>query len=560
MKKILFLLALAVSVSATAQNKKLLKQLEKAQGVEITYFSSYHGQVYPGRTLVTVSGQTEKIGRVIEQTAEARPERFPKQTTYVDFGANTWYNYAELKDGSVVSSAREFEYGKNLTEIGDTTLLGLPCKRLRTSINSNTIEIWYTKLAGFRATPQPGVGIPDGVVLYVSRNGQSVQQADKITPVKTATTLLPTTWGEQVEGYEYTYRMNNADVITVPVFTNESVRFTGEKLPAELKADEVYNVAGGSIIMKKVNLPDAKGRDVFVELTQYSLGDAYDRTGSVFVIPTDKKLSFLDMLKDLKSVPGFDAKNGVHYPGLVSTPEYTVPMELMRFFTSFGVRQFNYNKVPGQEWADKVLYKTNVTELASALQGEVWICAYIGNWDAKGHNITMNLKYYPEGEREFNHVMPLFNTVNYMEQQGQEYPVFMRDDVLTTKFTLTEDAKDARLFYITTGHGGWGGGDEFNPKVNTILLDGQKVISFIPWKDDCGTYRNWNPCSGNFSNGLSSSDLSRSNWCPGTVTNPEYIWLGDIPAGEHTITVQIPQGAPEGGSNSYWCLSGTLLY
>ena len=91
-------------------------------------------------------------------------------------------------------------------------------------------------------------------------------------------------------------------------------------------------------------------------------------------------------------------------------------------------------------------------------------------------------------------------------------------------------------------------------------MNGDKVISFVPWRDDCGTYRNWNPCSGNFSNGLSSSDLSRSNWCPGTVTNPEYIYLGDLEAGEHTITVAIPQGAPEGGSNSYWCLSGTLLY
>ena len=109
-------------------------------------------------------------------------------------------------------------------------------------------------------------------------------------------------------------------------------------------------------------------------------------------------------------------------------------------------------------------------------------------------------------------------------------------------------------------HGGWGGGDEFNQKPNTLYLDGEKVISFVPWRDDCGTYRNWNPCSGNFSNGLSSSDLSRSNWCPGTVTNPEYIYLGDLEAGEHSITVKIPQGAPEGGSNSYWCISGTLIY
>ncbi len=156
--------------------------------------------------------------------------------------------------------------------------------------------------------------------------------------------------------------------------------------------------------------------------------------------------------------------------------------------------------------------------------------------------------------------MPLFNTVNYLEQAGQPYPIFMLNDSLQTEFTLDHPVENAMLCYTTTGHGGWGGGDEFNKKTNTIILDGREVITFIPWRDDCGTYRNNNPCSGNFANGLSSSDLSRSNWCPGTVTNPEYIYLGNLAAGKHKLTVKIPQGKPAGSSNSYWCISGTLLY
>ncbi len=59
-------------------------------------------------------------------------------------------------------------------------------------------------------------------------------------------------------------------------------------------------------------------------------------------------------------------------------------LELMRFFTGFGVRKFNYNKVKGQDWVDSVLYKMEVTPLAEKLEGEAWIGAYIGNWDAKG--------------------------------------------------------------------------------------------------------------------------------------------------------------------------------
>lgn len=331
-------------------------------------------------------------------------------------------------------------------------------------------------------------------------------------------------------------------------------------MPEVLKEGVQYSAGGGTILLKKVKLPDyVKNRTVFAEVVQYSDGDAYDRIGSVFLIPESKRLSFLDAMRDLKKVPSFHSEN-MDYHGLISTAEYDVPLELMRFFTGFGVRKFNCNKVKGQDWVDSVLYKMEVTPLAEKLEGEAWIGAYIGNWDAKGHRLSLKLKYYPDEEHRVYNTLPLFNTVNYLEQAGQPYPIFMRQDSLIVKFTLKEPAKNARLYYLTTGHGGWGGGDEFNQKPNTLYLDGEKVISFVPWRDDCGTYRNWNPCSGNFSNGLSSSDLSRSNWCPGTVTNPEYIYLGDLEAGEHSITVKIPQGAPEGESNSYWCISGTLIY
>ena len=152
----------------------------------------------------------------------------------------------------------------------------------------------------------------------------------------------------------------------------------------------------------------------------------------------------------------------------------------MRFFTGFGVRKFNYNKVKGQDWVDSVLYKMEVTPLAEKLEGEAWIGAYIGNWDAKGHRLSLKLKYYPDEEHRVYNTLPLFNTVNYLEQAGQPYPIFMRQDSLTVKFTLKEPAKNARLYYLTTGHGGWGGGDEFNQKPNTLYLDGEKVISFVP--------------------------------------------------------------------------------
>lgn len=559
------LLACYAMTFSTAGAENIRKKTKNAAGIEVIYQSSYKGKVMPGELLMKVAGNEVSLKQVRpekEKSQEVRKQdKAPIVDNYIDYQACKSYRRAELPDGKIISSATPFEFGKGFKEVGTEQIMGLNCKILQTSINSNTIQVWYTTDIPFRGTPQANVGVPDGLVLKVVRNGDMVQEATAIRPEKKADTpLFPASWGETMDASDFQYAINQSVVISIPVFSEQRICFNGAKLPEEVNDQECYSAAGGTIILKKVKLPDyVANRTVFVEVAQYSDGDAYDRTGSIFLIPTDKKQSFLDALRDLNSVPAFRSGE-TDYHGLVSTEDYNVPMELMRFFTGFGVRSFNHNKVPGQNWVDSVVYKSEVTPLVERLSGEAWIGAYIGNWDAKGHRLSLKLKYYPDEEHRVYKSIPLFNTVNYMEQAGQPYPIFMLNDSLKATFMLKEPVKNAKLYYVTTGHGGWGNGDEFNQKPNTICLDGEKVITFIPWRDDCGTYRNWNPCSGNFSNGLSSSDLSRSNWCPGTVTNPEYIYLGDLDAGTHTITVKIPQGAPEGGSNSYWCISGTLIY
>lgn len=201
--------------------------------------------------------------------------------------------------------------------------------------------------------------------------------------------------------------------------------------------------------------------------------------------------------------------------------------------------------------------------MATALSGkELWVGVYIGNYDAGGHLVSMDISVHPSGKNIWKNTtaIPLFNTVNIMENVGQGYAtLFENKDGLKVHFKLDKPLKNTHLRYITTGHGGWENGDEFVPKENAFYLNGQKVYQFIPWRTDCGSYRLYNPASGNFQNGLSSSDYSRSNWCPGTVTSPVYIPLGNLSPGEHTLQLIIPQGAPEGGSFSYWSTSGVLI-
>jgi hypothetical protein len=264
-------------------------------------------------------------------------------------------------------------------------------------------------------------------------------------------------------------------------------------------------------------------------------------------------------------LPVYTGRNGKKYQGVVATDNYLPPLELMRFFTPCGVRHFNAQaKIKGYDWADSAVYKQDISVLLPSLQGEVWIGVFIGNYDKGGHKASLQFKYYPgydgEGSAENKTwILPVFNSTNLMEMGGQEYGTMFDKDSLTVTVEVPQGVKNLKLRYLTTGHGGWGGGDEFVPKLNEIFADGKRVYHFIPWREDCATYRLLNPASGNFGNGLSSSDLSRSNWCPGTITLPVEIPLPDLAPGKHTFQVAIPLGKPEGGSFSAWNVSGVLI-
>lgn len=409
---------------------------------------------------------------------------------------------------------------------------------------------------------QPATAIPEGVVLKIVRNGQREEKAVKVELLKEATSLQPVLTGSQLSAPAYNYKIQQSKVIAVDVFNRQSIYFRDIPKPTDLNSTEVLQFANGSIILKKVTLPTENSEySIFTELSQHSEGDAYDRTGSVFIVPTDRKQSFLDgLMQGKEALPQYIDKHGDKYEGMTVTNDYLPPLELMRFYTSFGVKGFNHIQVANYNWPDSVVFKQEVTDYAKALKGEVWVGAWIGNYAENGHNVSLKIKYYPNEKKEAKEIYPLFTTVNIMEMAGQAYPEGMfRNDSLTVNFKTDTDLKNAYIRYISTGHGGWGGGDEFNPKLNEIFLDNNRIIAYTPWREDCGSYRELNPASGNFSNGLSSSDLSRSGWCPGIVSYPIFVHIGDIKAGSHQLKIAIPVGDPEGTSRSYWCISGALV-
>jgi len=554
MKQFVFALLLFATTIAYSQKQPV--------AIKLTYQKISLGKVTDTDNPIIIFSDVQKTLITNKAILEGKAT-FPIEQSTVYHTDSSYVVSAEYAKGKHIASRDTISLKRQSFELLPDTkvILGYKCKKAKIIINSNTIELWYTKDLKLKGAPSL-LGQELGLVLETNRNGSYIVTAAKVEKLKgIPQAVLPAIQDKPVDMLTYRDVLWKSKFTTLSVLKDETINFSD----ASHSNDSIVRFANGSIALRKIKFPEIKpGSQVFVELKEQSNGDAYDRTGSVFIIPEGEKQSFLDGLRNgASALPVYDNGNGKKYQGVVRTPGYSPLLELMRFFTPFGIKQYGHIQLKDKEWHEIVPYRQDVSELVPSFSNkEMWVGVFIGNYDKGGHKVSLDITIHND-ETQYNKdnfVLPLFNTVNVMEMAGQEYStMFDSPKGVEVTFTLVKDIKKARLRYITTGHGGWENGDEYLPKKNTITLGGKTAFAFVPWRQDCGSYRLFNPASGNFENGLSSSDYSRSNWCPGTITNPEYIDLGSLKAGIHTITVTIPQGAPEGNYFSAWNVSGVLL-
>ena len=105
--------------------------------------------------------------------------------------------------------------------------------------------------------------------------------------------------------------------------------------------------------------------------------------------------------------------------------------------------------------------------------------------------------------------------------------------------------------------------DEFTSKDNVIGFNGKEIFRFKPWRDDCLQYRSINPYTRRWSDGVWSSDFSRTGWCPGTAVLPTDIPLDetDVSASPHRVSFCVENIRPkdEKGHHGYWRVSAYLV-
>ena len=377
------------------------------------------------------------------------------------------------------------------------------------------------------------------------------------------------------------------------VFDNEMVCFNPASLGnfTEANADSIIRLVNGRIILKKITLPDYKRNvTVSVDVELASNGDRWDKSGSLFVLPKQSVINLMNIAKGEKQFPAVDSTKLEKLIGVVPGEDYLPTVELMRFMTPFGVGFYSEpeDDLTGHrrpvyipKWEKSVKWAQDITQLYPLLAGEAYVGVFIDTWNKDGYRISVDLKVKESKlandvmpQRE---VVPLLNTVYYI---GQSYPDIFARKPIEISFNLPEEAHNAQLNYIVTGHGGHSGGDEFVEKQNIVSVDGKAVLDFIPWRDDCASFRRFNPATGvwlikrlaayisdtgyaekTVEEPLASSDLSRSNWCPGSDVAPETADLGTLAAGEHTFKVDIPKAQPAVGEEmNHWLVSAYLVY
>ena len=217
------------------------------------------------------------------------------------------------------------------------------------------------------------------------------------------------------------------------------------------------------------------------------------------------------------------------------------PVELCRFMTAYG---------------GAIEHEVDVTRVLPLLEGHCVFEVFIDTWVTPAWVVEVELDIEPMPHGGVN--PPHWTKGLFFPEGGLK----TEQPVVTTTVIIPEGTRWVELALLSSGHCTDGtDADEFITKDNVVLVDGQEVYRWRPWRDDCEDFRTVNPYCARWADGSWSSDYSRSGWCPGDVVDPEIIDLSPwLTPGEHEVSffVEDIRPANEEGNFGYWRVSGAL--
>ena len=155
-----------------------------SQSYKITYLKSSNGTLIEGQDPILVFASSD-ITQIGSQSIFKGKADFPNEIIFVDRKTNSFNQVADLDATKTINSKDSISLGKQAFEyLNDTKkILGYNCKKAKTIVNSNNIELWYTNELKIKGAPTI-LGQNLGLVLEMVRNGNFVIRATKVEKIK----------------------------------------------------------------------------------------------------------------------------------------------------------------------------------------------------------------------------------------------------------------------------------------------------------------------------------------------------------------------------------------
>lgn len=147
---------------------------------------------------------------ILETTGERSGSRFVSgekfdealfENTFIDYAAMKYYR-SFVMGGDTITSINKFRYIKS-GESGFENIAGWLSKMVEFTRDGDSYQIWYTDNLGFKGTPWPELGIPQGLVMKIVRNGKVIAVATRVTQKSIDNGIFPASWGKTVNNSKY---------------------------------------------------------------------------------------------------------------------------------------------------------------------------------------------------------------------------------------------------------------------------------------------------------------------------------------------------------------------